>query len=130
MEDFVTSLVVQDVCDNKPIILEAFRWTTGIHVDVATNKPLGQRAKLLTTFLEQPHVIPSDHIKLPAYVRKRPNANDASCLVWRPSSGKPKLIRPPKDTTMDMDTYIATARFLNTSPTWETVKEAASRRLY
>lgn len=78
------------------LLLRTIRWRMQLAIEVDPEKPLGQRARLMTHFTQaQPEILATNE-PIPPNALVKPNANDAQVLIWRPKKGEPVVVVPPK----------------------------------
>uniref|UniRef100_A0A8C2FK72 Protein FAM78A-like n=1 Tax=Cyprinus carpio TaxID=7962 RepID=A0A8C2FK72_CYPCA len=95
-QSFTTWLVAINLVSGEILVLQTVRWRMRLHIEVDPNKPLGQRARLCEPIAqEQPQVLGKNEA-IPPNAMVKPNANDAQVLMWRPWTGEPLVVIPPK----------------------------------
>ncbi|KAG7476429.1 hypothetical protein MATL_G00082830 [Megalops atlanticus] len=95
-QSFTTWLVAINQATGETLVLQTIRWRMQLHIQIDPEKPLGQRAKLLEpTAQEQPQILGKNE-PIPPNAMVKPNANDAQVLMWRPKTGDPIVVIPPK----------------------------------
>ncbi|KAK6470870.1 protein FAM78A-like [Huso huso] len=95
-QSFTTWLVAINQATNETIALQTVKWRMQLHIEVFPEKPLGHRAKLLEpSAQEQPNILTKNE-PIPPNALVKPNANDAQVLMWRPKTGEPVVVIPPK----------------------------------
>lgn len=95
-QSFTTWLVAINQALGEILVLKTVRWRMLLHIEVDPDKPLGQRAKLCEPIAqEQPQVLGKNEA-IPPNAMVKPNANDAQVLMWRPRTGEPVVVIPPK----------------------------------
>ncbi|GAA6108164.1 protein FAM78A [Tachysurus ichikawai] len=95
-QSFTTWLVAINQASGELVVLQTVRWRMRLHIEVDPDKPLGKRAKLLEPVAqEQPQLLGKNE-PIPANAMVKPNANDAQVLMWRPRTGVPVVVIPPK----------------------------------
>ncbi|XP_076139583.1 protein FAM78A isoform X2 [Alosa pseudoharengus] len=95
-QSFTTWLVAIHQGTGETLVLQTVRWRMQLHIAVDPDKPLGQRARLCDPVAqEQPQVLVKNEA-IPANAMVKPNANDAQVLMWRPKTGDPIVVIPPK----------------------------------
>ncbi|KAI2664160.1 Protein FAM78A [Labeo rohita] len=95
-QSFTTWLVAINQASGEILVLQTVRWRMRLHIEVDPDKPLGQRAKLREPIAqEQPQVLGKNEA-IPSNAMVKPNANDAQVLMWRPRTGEPVVVIPPK----------------------------------
>ncbi|MBN3318167.1 FA78A protein, partial [Atractosteus spatula] len=95
-QSFITWLVAINQASREHFILKTIKWRMQLQIEIDPGKPLGQRAKLLEpTAQEQPQILARNE-PIPPNAMVKPNANDAQVLMWRPETGKPVVVIPPK----------------------------------
>ncbi|XP_069054474.1 protein FAM78A-like [Lepisosteus oculatus] len=95
-QSFITWLVAINQASREHFILKTIKWRMQLQIEIDPGKPLGQRAKLLEpTAQEQPQILDRNE-PIPPNAMVKPNANDAQVLMWRPETGKPVVVIPPK----------------------------------
>ncbi|KAL0965508.1 hypothetical protein UPYG_G00282230 [Umbra pygmaea] len=95
-QSFTTWLVAINQATTETLVLQTIRWRMQLHIEVDPDKPLGQRATLREPVAqEQPHVLSKNDL-IPTNAMVKPNANDAQVLMWRPKTGEPIVVIPPK----------------------------------
>lgn len=68
-----------------------------LHIAVDPRKNLGERAVLMEPINQECPVILNKNELIAPNVLKKPNANDAQVLMWRPTFGDPQVVIPPKN---------------------------------
>lgn len=95
-QSFTTWLVAINQATAETLVLQTICWRMQLHIEVDPDKPLGQRATLREPVAqEQPHVLGKNE-PIPPNAMVKPNANDAQVLMWRPKTGDPIVVIPPK----------------------------------
>ncbi|KAJ8408704.1 hypothetical protein AAFF_G00253390 [Aldrovandia affinis] len=95
-QSFTTWLVAINRATAETLVLQTVRWRMRLHIQIDPDKPLGQRARLLEPVTqEQPQILGRNET-IPPNAMVKPNANDAQVLMWRPKSGDPVVVIPPK----------------------------------
>lgn len=95
-QSFTTWLVAINQASGEMVVLRTVRWRMRLHIEVDPDKPLGKRAKLLEPVdQEQPRLLGKNE-PIPPNAMVKPNANDAQVLMWRPRTGDPVVVIPPK----------------------------------
>ncbi|XP_062844986.1 protein FAM78A [Trichomycterus rosablanca] len=95
-QNFTTWLVAINCASGETAVLQTVRWRMRLRIAVDPDRPLGSRATLLEpSAQDQPQVLGKNEPILPNAM-VRPNANDAQVLMWRPRTGDPVLVIPPK----------------------------------
>ncbi|XP_027015237.2 protein FAM78A [Tachysurus fulvidraco] len=95
-QSFTTWLVAINQASGELVVLQTVRWRMRLHIEVDPDKPLGKRAKLLEPVAqEQPQLLGKNE-PIPSNAMVKPNANDAQVLMWRPRTGVPVVVIPPK----------------------------------
>ncbi|KAG9281598.1 protein FAM78A [Astyanax mexicanus] len=95
-QSFTTWLVAINQASGETLVLQTVRWRMRLHIEVDPEKPLGKRAKLCEPIAqEQPQVLGKNE-PIPPNAMVKPNANDAQVLMWRPRTGEPVVVIPPK----------------------------------
>ncbi|KAF4072826.1 hypothetical protein AMELA_G00251990 [Ameiurus melas] len=95
-QSFTTWLVAINQASGETVVLRTVRWRMRLHIEVDPDKPLGKRAKLLEPVdQEQPRLLGKNE-PIPPNAMVKPNANDAQVLMWRPRTGDPVVVIPPK----------------------------------
>lgn len=95
-QSFTTWLVAINQATSETLVLQTIRWRMRLHIRVDPEKPLGQRAVLNEPLAqEQPQILGKNE-PIPSNAMVKPNANDAQVLMWRPKSGDPVVVIPPK----------------------------------
>ncbi|KAK6480994.1 protein FAM78A-like [Huso huso] len=89
-QSFTTWLVAINQATNETIALQTVKWRMQLHIEVFPEKTLGHRAKLLEPSAQEQPTILTKNEPIP------PNANDAQVLMWRPKTGEPVVVIPPK----------------------------------
>ena len=111
-QDFLTFLVMKDMCSDSYHVLKAITWSMVINIEIKPDSPLGRRAKLLEPFEQKQPVVLCDEstFRPETYAMKPPNANNSQVLMWRPLDGEPKIVVPPEESTVNMDKYLLATR--------------------
>lgn len=95
-QSFTTWLVAINQVSGETLVLQTVRWRMRLHIEVDPERPLGKRAKLCEPIAqEQPQVLGKNE-PIPPNAMVKPNANDAQVLMWRPRTGEPVVVIPPK----------------------------------
>ncbi|RVE65931.1 hypothetical protein OJAV_G00121000 [Oryzias javanicus] len=95
-QSFTTWLVAINQATSETLVLQTIRWRMRLHIHVDPEKPLGLRAVLKEPVAqEQPQILGKNE-PIPPNAMVKPNANDAQVLMWRPKSGDPVVVIPPK----------------------------------
>ncbi|KPP79699.1 protein FAM78A-like [Scleropages formosus] len=95
-QSFTTWLVAISHATNETLVLQTIRWRMRLHIKIDPDKPLGQRATLMEPITqEQPQILAKNE-PIPTNAMVKPNANDAQVLMWRPKTGDPIVVIPPK----------------------------------
>lgn len=95
-QSFTTWLVAINQTSGEVLVLQTVRWRMRLHIEVDPDRVLGQRARLLEPVAqEQPQVLGKNE-PIPSNAMVKPNANDAQVLMWRPRTGEPVVVIPPK----------------------------------
>ncbi|XP_036455016.1 protein FAM78A [Colossoma macropomum] len=93
---FTTWLVAMNETTAEMVLLRTIRWRMRLNIEVDSQKPLGQRARLLEPLTqEQPEILAKNE-PIPPNALVKPNANDAQVLIWRPKKGEPVVVIQPK----------------------------------
>lgn len=95
-QSFTTWLVAINQATNETIALQTVKWRMQLHIEVFPEKPLGHRAKLLEPSAQEQPTILTKNEPIPPNALVKPNANDAQVLMWRPKTGEPVVVIPPK----------------------------------
>ncbi|KAK1155477.1 protein FAM78A-like [Acipenser oxyrinchus oxyrinchus] len=95
-QSFTTWLVAINQATNETIALQTVKWRMQLHIEVFPEKPLGHRAKLLEPSAQEQPTILTKNEPIPPNALVKPNANDAQVLMWRPKTGEPAVVIPPK----------------------------------
>ncbi|MGH0132623.1 UNVERIFIED_CONTAM: hypothetical protein FKN15_040774 [Acipenser sinensis] len=95
-QSFTTWLVAINRATNETIALQTVKWRMQLHIEVFPEKPLGHRAKLLEPSAQEQPTILTKNEPIPPNALVKPNANDAQVLMWRPKTGEPVVVIPPK----------------------------------
>lgn len=110
---FYTFLVAKNPNTGDHFVLRTISWMMEIDILVNPEKPLGQRATLLSTFEQQQPEVLKRNIPISPSAMKAPNANHCQVLMWRPNKGHPTIVVPPVETTVNMQQYIENTRDYN-----------------
>ncbi|XP_036383894.1 protein FAM78B [Megalops cyprinoides] len=95
-QSFTTWLVAINQATGETLVLQTIRWRMRLAIQIDPDKPLGERARLVEpTAQEQPQILAKNE-PIPPNAMVKPNANDAQVLMWRPRTGDPILVIPPK----------------------------------
>lgn len=78
----------------RRLVLRAFDWRVGLHVQVTADAPLGARAKVIQRTTPHPNPLDAATASLPARVLVAPRANDLQELWWTDAGGVRTLLRP------------------------------------
>lgn len=95
-QSFTTWLVAINQATAETVVLQTVRWRMRLHIRVHPEKPLGSRAALMEPVAQEQPLILGKNEAIPANAMVKPNANDAQVLMWRPKSGDPIVVIPPK----------------------------------
>lgn len=95
-QSFTTWLVGVNQASGETVVLQTVRWRMRLHIAVDPDRPLGSRATLLEPSAQDPPRLLGKNQAIPPNAMVRPNANDAQVLMWRPRTGDPALVIPPK----------------------------------
>ncbi|KAF7688461.1 protein FAM78A isoform X1 [Silurus meridionalis] len=95
-QSFTTWLVAVNQASGETVVLQTVRWRMRLHIEVDPDKPLGKRAKLLEPIAQEPPQLLGKNEPIPSNAMVKPNANDAQVLMWRPRTGDPVVVIPPK----------------------------------
>ncbi|XP_067826028.1 protein FAM78A isoform X2 [Heptranchias perlo] len=96
-QSFTTWLVACNHGTGEIIVLQTVKWRMKLHIAVDPRRALGQRAKLMEPINQERPLILSKNELISPNVLLKPNANDAQVLMWRPTSGNPEVVIPPKN---------------------------------
>ncbi|KAF6021410.1 FAM78A [Bugula neritina] len=79
-------------------ILKTIRWNMHLEIAVDPNKPLGQRARLLGSGIQNQPTALNYNVEIARCALHPPNANSAQNLIWYPATGNmpPEIIVPAK----------------------------------
>ncbi|XP_023665351.1 protein FAM78A-like [Paramormyrops kingsleyae] len=95
-QSFTTWLVAINQGTGETLVLQTIRWRMRLHIEINPDNPLGQRAKLTEpASQDQPQILAKNE-PIPPQAMVKPNANDAQVLMWRPATGDPIVVIPPK----------------------------------
>lgn len=95
-QSFTTWLVAINQATSETLVLQTIRWRMRLHIRVDPERPLGHRAALSEPVAqEQPQILGRNE-PISSNAMVKPNANDAQVLMWRPKSGDPMVVIPPK----------------------------------
>lgn len=95
-QSFTTWLVAINQATSETLVLQTIRWRMRLHIRVDPERPLGHRAALSEPVTqEQPQILGRNE-PISSNAMVKPNANDAQVLMWRPKSGDPMVVIPPK----------------------------------
>ncbi|KAG7480469.1 hypothetical protein MATL_G00056400 [Megalops atlanticus] len=95
-DNFYPSVTWGVPATGETLVLQTIRWRMRLHIQIDPDKPLGERARLAEpTAQEQPQILAKNE-SIPPNAMVKPNANDAQVLMWRPRTGDPILVIPPK----------------------------------
>ncbi|KAF7217212.1 protein FAM78A isoform X1 [Nothobranchius furzeri] len=95
-QSFTTWLVAINQATSETVVLQTVCWRMRLHIEVDSQKPLGQRAVLKEPVAQdQPQKLCKNEL-IPPNAMVKPNANDAQVLMWRPKKGDPVVVIPPK----------------------------------
>ncbi|GCB66505.1 hypothetical protein scyTo_0013583, partial [Scyliorhinus torazame] len=95
-QSFTTWLVASNQGTDEIIILQTIKWRMKLHIAVNPNEVLGKRTTLLEPIQQVNPQILSKNEPITPNALKKPNANDAQVLMWRPTIGPPELVIPAK----------------------------------
>ncbi|XP_041050466.1 protein FAM78B [Carcharodon carcharias] len=95
-QSFTTWLVASNQGTSEIIILQTIKWRMKLHIAVDPKEKLGKRAVLMEPIEQENPLILSKNEPIVPNALKKPNANDAQVLMWRPYNGKPEVVIPPK----------------------------------
>ncbi|XP_032904591.1 protein FAM78A [Amblyraja radiata] len=96
-QNFTTWLVASNQETGEIIVLQTIKWRMKLHIAVDPRKNLGERAVLMEPINQECPVILNKNELIAPNVLKKPNANDAQVLMWRPTFGDPQVVIPPKN---------------------------------
>ncbi|XP_072908509.1 protein FAM78A isoform X1 [Hemitrygon akajei] len=96
-QSFTTWLVAANQDTGEIIILQTIKWRMKLHIAVDPTESLGRRAVLMEPISQEHPVILTKNEPIPHNVLKKPNANDAQVLMWRPTFGESQVVIPPKN---------------------------------
>ena len=105
---FLTHLVVKDINTCKIHVLRTISWQMELNIEVNPTLPLGERSKVNPPYHQANPRVVHHPPSIPSYALQSPNANSSQVLVWRPydKSKEPRVVVPPLETTLDMDSYL------------------------
>ncbi|XP_066518120.1 protein FAM78A [Hoplias malabaricus] len=95
-QSFTTWLVAINQASGETLVLRTVRWRMRLHIEVDPQKTLGQRTRLCEPIAQEQPLILSKNLPIPTNAMVKPNANDAQVLMWRPRTGEPVVVIPPK----------------------------------
>ncbi|XP_067868246.1 protein FAM78A [Heterodontus francisci] len=95
-QSFTTWLVAFNQETDEIIVLQTIKWRMKLHIAVDPSQALGKRAVLMEPIHQEHPLILNKNEPIVANALKKPNANDAQVLMWRPTIGKPEVVIPPK----------------------------------
>ncbi|KAI8518446.1 Protein fam78a [Branchiostoma belcheri] len=95
-QGFTTWLAVMNLDSGEVRPLRTIKWRMRLQIEVEPLEDAGKRARLVGTGKqEQPYILTNNQ-PIPETALRKPNANDAQMLVWRPQKGPPVVVVPPK----------------------------------
>ncbi|XP_060697123.1 protein FAM78A [Hemiscyllium ocellatum] len=95
-QSFTTWLVASNAGTGEIIVLQTIKWRMKLHIAVDPSKALGERAVLLEPIEQETPLILNRNEPIAPNALRKPNANDAQVLMWRPTGGQPEVVIPPK----------------------------------
>ena len=95
-QKFLTWLVALDVKNGFFVVLKTFKWRMKVEIEINPSKPLGQRAKLVSSPKQKQPEEQSCNFKIPSCALYPSNANSSQVLVWYPKYKKPVVVVAPK----------------------------------
>uniref|UniRef100_UPI00398EDE35 protein FAM78A isoform X1 n=2 Tax=Pristiophorus japonicus TaxID=55135 RepID=UPI00398EDE35 len=96
-QSFTTWLVATNQRTGEIIVLQTIKWRMKLHIMVDPRKALGKRAVLMEPINQEPPLILNKNEAIAPNALRKPNANDAQVLMWRPTDGTPQVVIPPKN---------------------------------
>ncbi|XP_074655859.1 protein FAM78B-like [Tubulanus polymorphus] len=95
-QKFYTWLVAKDLKNGQFHVLKTIKWRANLEIHVNPTKKLGERAFLYRESMTRESLIQNENKDIPRNVKQpETHANAAQVLVWRPFSGKPKIVIAP-----------------------------------
>ncbi|XP_078082379.1 protein FAM78A [Mustelus asterias] len=95
-QSFTTWLVAVNQGTGEIIVLQTVKWRMKLHIAVDPKEVLGKRAVLMEPIEQENPLILSKNEPIVPNALRKPNANDAQVLMWRPNVGAPEVVIPPK----------------------------------
>ncbi|CAF0828692.1 unnamed protein product [Didymodactylos carnosus] len=106
MRDFFHPWLAAMNLETKDIyILRTVEWKKIIEIAVDPKRQRGRRSMLVSDPSPEQPMIYDENLPIPTCALYPPTANSAQVLVWRPISGHPTLVVPPKSIEINTTNY-------------------------
>ncbi|CAF1248007.1 unnamed protein product [Adineta steineri] len=104
-QHFLVWLAAMDLESKDIYILRTVEWKKIIEISVDPKRQRGRRSTLISDPSPEQPTIYEENLPIPTCALYPPTANSAQVLVWRPTSGQPTLVVPPKSIEINTTNY-------------------------